>query len=45
MFSGIVESLGTIAEIRPEPPGCWLIVREPARKGSTTTPDAHGAAL
>jgi len=29
MFSGIVESLGTVAEIRQEPPGCRLIVREP----------------
>ncbi|MBN1589656.1 MAG: riboflavin synthase [Pirellulales bacterium] len=29
MFSGIVESLGTVAEIRGEPPGVWLIVREP----------------
>jgi len=28
MFSGIVEALGTIVELRPEPPGCRLIVRE-----------------
>ena len=28
MFSGIVEALGTIAEIRSEPPGCKLLVRE-----------------
>jgi len=29
MFSGIVEALGAVAEIRPEPPGCRLVVREP----------------
>jgi len=29
MFSGIVEALGTIAELRDEPPGCKLLVREP----------------
>lgn len=29
MFSGIVEALGTIAEVRREPPGCKLLVREP----------------
>ncbi len=29
MFSGIVEALGTVAELRQEPPGCRLIVREP----------------
>jgi riboflavin synthase len=29
MFSGIVEARGTLAEIRSEPPGCRLIVREP----------------
>ncbi len=29
MFSGIVEALGTIVEVRPEPPGCRLVVREP----------------
>jgi riboflavin synthase len=29
MFSGIVEALGTIAEVRSEPPGCKLFVREP----------------
>jgi riboflavin synthase len=28
MFSGIVEALGTIEEIRSEPPGCRLIVRQ-----------------
>ena len=29
MFSGIVEALGDVIEIRAEPPGCRLIVREP----------------
>ena len=29
MFSGIVEALGTVMEVRDEPPGCRLIVREP----------------
>jgi riboflavin synthase len=29
MFSGIIEALGTVVELRSEPPGCRLIVREP----------------
>ena len=29
MFSGIVEALGTVAEVRREPPGCTLVIREP----------------
>jgi riboflavin synthase len=29
MFSGIVEALGTVVELRSEPPGCRLIVAEP----------------
>lgn len=29
MFSGIVEALGTVVEVRPEPPGCKLWVQEP----------------
>ncbi len=28
MFSGIVEALGEIVEVRDEPPGCKLVVRE-----------------
>ena len=40
MFSGIVEALGTVAEIRPEPPGCWLIVREPKIAGETAVADS-----
>ena len=40
MFSGIVESLGAIAEIRPEPPGCRLIVREPKIAAETAVADS-----
>ncbi len=40
MFSGIVEALGTIAEIRQEPPGCWLIVREPRIVKETAVADS-----
>ncbi len=29
MFSGIVEALGTVVEVCPEPPGCKLWVQEP----------------
>lgn len=29
MFSGIVEALGTVVELQPEPPGCKLWVQEP----------------
>ncbi|MBN2023251.1 MAG: riboflavin synthase [Pirellulales bacterium] len=40
MFSGIVEALGRVAEIRPEPPGCWLIVREPRVAADTAVADS-----
>jgi riboflavin synthase len=40
MFSGIVEAMGTIAEIRPEPPGCRLIVREPRIAKETAVADS-----
>jgi len=40
MFSGIVEALGTIAEIRDEPPGCTLVVREPAIARETVVADS-----
>lgn len=30
MFSGIVEGMGEVVEVRPEPPGCRLIIRYPA---------------
>ncbi|MCE5266957.1 MAG: riboflavin synthase [Planctomycetaceae bacterium] len=40
MFSGIIESLGTITEIRQEPPGCRLIVREPKIAAETRVADS-----
>ena len=40
MFSGIVEALGTVSEIRSEPPGCWLIVREPKIAAETAVADS-----
>ena len=40
MFSGIVESLGTVVELRDEPPGCWLIVREPKIAAETRVADS-----
>ena len=40
MFSGIVEALGTVAEIRSEPPGAWLIVREARIASETAVADS-----
>jgi riboflavin synthase len=40
MFSGIVEALGTIVELRQEPPGCRLIVREPTIAANTKVADS-----
>jgi len=40
MFSGIVEALGTIAEVRSEPPGCRPIVREPRIAAETKVADS-----
>jgi riboflavin synthase len=40
MFSGIVEALGTVAEIRMEPPGCRLIIREPKIAADTRVADS-----
>jgi riboflavin synthase len=40
MFSGIVEALGTVVELRPEPPGCLLIVREPKIAAETRVADS-----
>ncbi len=40
MFSGIVEALGSVAELRSEPPGCWLIVREPKIAAETAVADS-----
>ena len=40
MFSGIVEALGRIAELRPEPPGCTLVVDEPKIAAATKVADS-----
>jgi riboflavin synthase len=40
MFSGIVEALGRIAEIRSEPPGCTLVVEEPTIAADTKVADS-----
>lgn len=40
MFSGIVEALGTVAEVRQEPPGCRLIIREPKIVAETKVADS-----
>jgi len=40
MFSGIVEALGHVVELRPEPPGCRLIVREPKVAVETAVADS-----
>ena len=40
MFSGIVEALGTVVELRQEPPGCRLIVRHPKIAGETAVADS-----
>ena len=40
MFSGIVECMGQVAEIRSEPPGCWLIIREPKVAAETSVSES-----
>jgi len=40
MFSGIVEALGTVAELREEPPGCTLVIREPKIAAETAVADS-----
>jgi len=40
MFSGIVECMGRVAEIRSEPPGCRLIVEEPKIAAETAVADS-----
>ncbi|HUT11229.1 MAG TPA: riboflavin synthase [Thermoguttaceae bacterium] len=40
MFSGIVEALGKVAEIRLDPPGCRLIIREPKIAAETSVADS-----
>ncbi len=40
MFSGIVEALGTVVALQPEPPGCRLIVRDPTIASETQVADS-----
>jgi len=40
MFSGIVEALGRVAELRDEPPGCTLVIREPKIAADTAVADS-----
>lgn len=40
MFSGIVEALGTVAELRDEPPGCRLVIREPKIAADTSVAES-----
>ena len=40
MFSGIVEALGRVAEVRSEPPGCRLIVRHEKIAAETAVADS-----
>jgi riboflavin synthase len=40
MFSGIVEALGVVSELRSEPPGCRLIIREPKIAAETAVADS-----
>jgi riboflavin synthase len=40
MFSGIVEALGTVAELRMEPPGCRIIVRQAKIAAETKVADS-----
>jgi riboflavin synthase len=40
MFSGIVEALGTVVELRQEPPGCRLIVRDAKIAADTHVADS-----
>ena len=40
MFSGIVEALGRVAEVRSEPPGCRLIVEESKIAAETAVADS-----
>jgi riboflavin synthase len=40
MFSGIIEALGAVAEVRQEPPGCRLIVRQRKIAAETRVADS-----
>ncbi|MDR3197886.1 MAG: riboflavin synthase [Planctomycetaceae bacterium] len=40
MFSGIIESLGTVSDIIMEPPGCRLVIEEPKIATATNIADS-----
>jgi len=40
MFSGIVEALGTVVELREEPPGSTLVIRQPKIASETAIADS-----
>ncbi len=40
MFSGIVEALGRVAELIPEPPGCRRVIEEPTIRATTKVADS-----
>ena len=40
MFSGIVEALGRVAALIPEPPGCRLVIDEPMIRSTTKVADS-----
>jgi riboflavin synthase len=40
MFSGIVEALGTVAEVRCEPPGCRLVIQHAKIAAETAVADS-----
>jgi len=40
MFSGIVEAMGTVSEVRSEPPGCRLIIRQEQIAAQTKVADS-----
>ncbi len=40
MFSGIVEAMGVVAQIRPEPPGCRLVIRHAKIASETNVADS-----
>ncbi len=40
MFSGIVEALGTVTELRMEPPGCRMIIRQAIIAAETRPADS-----
>ena len=40
MFSGIIEAMGTVEELRSEPPGCRLIIRQTKLAAETAVADS-----